>query len=321
MNSGRTLFLALFLLAIVAFASSARAFSGPFVLDRVAAVVNRDVITWAEFYRAMQFDYAPQMRSLSNEEKLKFLKQKEAGYLDKMIDMALQIQEAKKQNLEVSDKEIDEAIASIKKKYSMDDKAFAQALKAEGFSVDEYRRRLSEQILVSKVVTREVRDKLSVSPQEVQAYISKNGLRTASGDDEVLKLSQIFFQMPQDPAAKAAVEKKADEALGKVRSGGDFMTIARMYSQADPDIGVVKRGLLSGNMLSVLDKMKPGDVSKPFWTGQGLYIIKLDDRISSAHREELMAKVKKELMDADFEKAYKSWLRQLREDSYVEVRL
>ncbi|MDA8387871.1 MAG: SurA N-terminal domain-containing protein [Nitrospiraceae bacterium] len=309
-------------LACIFLLAPARAFSSTFLLDRVVAVVNAQAITLGEIYRAMRFDYAPELQSLSGDQKRLFLKGKEAPYLDKMIDMALQVQEAQRQHMKVSDQEIDQAIDSIKQKYKMDDKTFSSALKSEGLTMDEYRQRLSRQMLVSEVVTREVRDELHVGSSQVEAYMKKNGLWT-DNHSVFLKLDQVFFRMPEDPSRKAGIEKTAYEALKKIRSGADFMSVARVYSQAEPDVGIVKRDMLSGAMRSVLAGMKPGDVSKPFWTDQGLYILKLEDRVSSAQPGEkgVEEKVKKQLLEAAFQKAYESWLRRLKENAYVQVRL
>ena len=291
----------------------------PFVLDKVVAVVNNEVITWSELYQAMEFDYSSQISSLSAGAKRKFLKDHESGYLNKMIDMTLQVQEAKKQKMSVSGKEVDSAINSIKKKYSMDDGAFAEALKSEGLTLKQYRKRLSDQILVSEVVTREVREKISVSGAQVASYIKSKDL--TAGNLDTYKLAQIFFNTPEDPAQKQAIEKKADEALQKIRAGADFMTIAGKYSQSDPDIGVIKKDVLSTEMLAVISKMKIGDVSQPFWTGNGLYILKLEDESSGGSPMDLESDAKKELVEAKFEKNYQLWLKDLRERSYIEVRL
>ena len=291
----------------------------PFVLDKVVAVVNNEVITWSELYQAMEFDYSSQISSLSAGAKRKFLKDHESGYLNKMIDMTLQVQEAKKQKMSVSGKEVDSAINSIKKKYSMDDGAFAEALKSEGLTLKQYRKRLSDQILVSEVVTREVREKISVSGAQVASYIKSKDL--TAGNLDTYKLAQIFFNTPEDPAQKQAIEKKADEALQKIRAGADFMTIAGKYSQSDPDIGVIKKDVLSTEMLAVISKMKIGDVSQPFWTGNGLYILKLEDESSGGSPVDLESDAKKELVEAKFEKNYQLWLKDLRERSYIEVRL
>lgn len=290
-----------------------------FELDRVVAVVNKKVITWAELYRAMEFDYGQKMNFLSEDEKRKFLKENEKGYLDNMIDTSLQLQEADRLNMTVEPGEVREAINSIKHKYSMDDAAFAEALKKEGFTLDEYKKKLSEQILISKLVSKEVKDKINVSDSEVKKYIAEKGLDKAG--ESVYKLSQIFFPMPEKPEDKGQLEQKADEALRKVRSGDDFMTVASVYSQADPDLGMLKRDVLSDKFLSVIDKMKPGDVSDPFWTSQGLFIIKLQDRISPEDKDALMQKARKELTENKFEQVYKEWLKNLAEKSMVEIRL
>ena len=300
----------------------ARAFSSTeFLIDRVVAVVNSQAITLGEIYRAMRLDYAPELKSLSGPERRKFLKQKEAGYLNKMIDMALQVQEARRQHMKVTDQEIEQAIASIKQKYHLDDKTFSGALKTEGMTLNDYRQRLSRQMLVSQVVSKDVKSGLNVNQAQVEAYMRKNGLWTED-KGVFVKLAQIYFRLPEDPSRKAEIEKKADEALKKIRSGGDFMSVAKAYSQADPDIGIVKSGQLSSAMRSALDGMKPGDVSKPFWTDQGLYILKLEDRLSSSRTGEkgLEEKVKKQLLEADFQKAYKTWLRKLKENSYIVIR-
>ncbi len=291
----------------------------PFVLDKIVAVVNNQVITWSELYQAMEFDYSRQISSLSAQEKRKFLKAHEAAYLDKMIDMTLQVQEAKKLKMSVDSKELDDAISAIKKKYSMDDSAFAEALKSEGLTLKQYKKRLSDQILVSELVSKEVREKINVSGAQVADYLKSKGLEANGGDS--YKLAQIFFRMPQDPGQKKAIEKEADEALQKIHAGGHFMAVAKLYSEADPDIGVISKDMLSSDMIAIVARMKVGDVSKPFWTENGLYILKLEGESSSERPKDLESGVKKELVEAKFEKDYKLWLKGLRERSYVDIKL
>ena len=66
------------------------------VLDRIVAVVNNEAITWSELYGAMEVEPALKLRSLSEEEKLKVKKQNEASFLEALIDLKLQVQEAKR---------------------------------------------------------------------------------------------------------------------------------------------------------------------------------------------------------------------------------
>lgn len=291
----------------------------PFVLDKIVAVVNNQVITWSELYQAMEFDYSRQLSSLSGHDKRKFLKAHESAYLDKMVDMTLQVQEAKKLKMSVDSKELDDAISAIKKKYSMDDSAFAEALKSEGLTLKQYKKRLSDQILVSELVSREVRAKINISGAKATDYLKSKGLEANAGGS--YKLAQIFFRMPQDPGQKKEIENEAGEALQKIRAGGHFMAVAKTYSEADPNIGVISKDMLSSDMIAVISKMKVGDISKPFWTENGLYILKLEGESSSKSPEKLESYAKKELAEAKFEKEYKLWLKGLREKSYVDIKL
>ena len=91
------------------------------LLDRVVAVVNSEVINWSELYKMMEFESTDQMKALKEEDRMKVFKNNEPVFLEKLIDMRLQIQEAKRIGLDVSPDEIKEAIDNIKQKYSLSD--------------------------------------------------------------------------------------------------------------------------------------------------------------------------------------------------------
>src|SRR5664279_1598062 len=137
------------------------------LLDKVVAVVNQEVVTWSELYRSMEADASPQLKELKEEERGKIFRSNEAAYLETLINVRLQVQEAKNMGMSVSDDEVKEAVESIKKKYSMSDEEFKASLKKEGFAYEDYRKRLQDQILISKIVNQQVRGK--VIPVEADA--------------------------------------------------------------------------------------------------------------------------------------------------------
>jgi hypothetical protein len=146
----------------------------PILLDRVVAVVNKEVITWSELYKVMEFEATTQIKNLSEEERKKLFKESEAVFLENLIDMRLQLQEARSFGLEVTQDEIKETIENIQKKYSMTQTDFIESLKKEGLSIEDYQKRLSEQILINKVVNYQIRNKIDVSDAEVKRYIETN---------------------------------------------------------------------------------------------------------------------------------------------------
>lgn len=287
-------------------------------LDRVIAVVNKEVITWSELYKAMEFEYGQKINSMEEGEKRKFLDQNEEAYLNKMIEMSLQLQEAQKLGMSVEEQEVNSAIDSIKKKYSMDDDTFKNALKAEGFSLEDYRKRLGEQILIGKVVSREVKEKILVTDEEVQKFITVNGLKQ---EEETFHLWQVLFPRPDSDEGRPALEEKARGVRAKIEAGEDPVAVSEQVQAQGADLGVLTRDIVAGEFLSVLDKMKPGDCSEPFWTESGLVVLKLGEKTGGDSKAALYQKARRELMEKRFEMDFSAWVRQLRENSFIEIRI
>ena len=309
---------------MIAFLFSSAVANAAILLDRVVAVVNNEVITWSELYKMMDNDASEQMKALKEDERMKVYKKNESLFLDKLIDFRLQVQEARRIGMNVSPDEVKEAVENIKKKYSINDQVFEESLKKEGLSLEEYKKSLADQILVSQFINRQIKNKIVISNKEVNNYIAANKLSV--NDNEAFKLRQIFFKMPKDDADKKAVAEKADLVEQKLKSGEDFSKLAAEYSE-DPsgrsggDLGYVKRELLAKEFIDVLSRMKTGDVSQPFWTDRGLHIIKLDEREAPKTEEELRETVKEKLSEEQFTEIYKGMIKDLRQKARIEIRL
>jgi peptidyl-prolyl cis-trans isomerase SurA len=294
------------------------------LLDRVVAVVNQEVITWSELYRSMESDASPQVREMKDAEKRKVFKENEAAYLEALINLKLQLQEAKALGIDASDEEVKEGMENIKKKYGMDDSAFLDSLKKEGFTLDEYKRRLREQIVISKVVNQEIRNKIVVSEKDVKKYLEGN--KELAGGGAAYQISQIFFKNPKNEGEKKAVEEKAAEVLRKLKEGQPFAELAKEYSE-DPtgpsggNLGLVKKSQMMKEFVSALEAMKPGDVSAPFWTEGGLHIIKLGEVVAPKDQKEIQEDASTAVTNKIFAERYDAWIKALREKAYIETRL
>jgi peptidyl-prolyl cis-trans isomerase SurA len=315
------LILITFILFILSFPSASKA---AVLLDRVVAVVNKAVITWSELYKMMEYEATDQVKALKEEERMKVFRDSEAVFLEKLIDMRLQIQEAKRLGLDVTTDEVTEAIENIKKKYSLSDNALEESLKKEGLTFEEYKKRLSDQILISKLISQQIRNKIVVSDEEVKKYMETN--EKEFSDNEAFRLRQIFFRKPQNDVDKKIVEDKANLVIQKLKAGEDFSKLVKEYSE-DPsgrlggDVGVIKKSDLAKEFIDVLRTMKVGDFSIPFWTEKGLHIIKLEEKMSPESIDKVKENARKQLTENEFLERYRSWIRDLREKAHIEVRL
>jgi peptidyl-prolyl cis-trans isomerase SurA len=305
----------------LALASSAPATT--FLLDRIVAVVNSEVITWSELYRAMEAEASAPVKAMSEEERRKVFKENEAAFLETIINSRLQFQEAKSHGIKVSEDELKDAIEGIKKKYSMTDAAFQESLKAEGFTYDEYKKRLQEQIILSKLVNQVIRTKIIATDADVERFMADN--KEFSGVSERYRIRQIFFKKPKN-GDETSVQERAEAIYKRIMEGENFSDLARQNSE-DPskgvggDLGFIASGQLAPEFREALETMSPGEVSKPFVTSQGFHIIKLEEKAARKSAAEIREEARKALISRKFSEQYNAWMKSLREKSFIEIRL
>ncbi|MBI5848305.1 MAG: peptidylprolyl isomerase [Nitrospirae bacterium] len=295
-----------------------------FLLDRVVAVVNQDVITWSELYRFMEVDASPAVKALPEEERKKIFLNNETLFLESLIELRLQVQEAANSRVKVVGEEVKETIEGIKKKYGMTDSQFQDSLKSEGYTFEEYKRRLVDQLLQSKIVNQQVRSKVLVSDADVDNFMKENKDMSSSAGSYHIR--QIFFKKPKDPAERALVEEKALAVYAKAGQGQDFAELARLHSEdatrnSGGDLGYIEKGILGKEFLGALSAMKQGDVSKPFWSDRGMHILMLEETAAPRSAAELKEDAKIQLQEKLFNEKYKAWIKSLREKSFIDIRL
>ncbi|NOZ25451.1 MAG: hypothetical protein GXO94_05100 [Nitrospirae bacterium] len=297
--------------------------SSSILLDRVVAVVGRDVITWSELYKAMEFELGGKLAGLSPEEKKEQLKKYEKDFLRMLIDMKIQLNEARRLNIGVSKEDVESAIGRIRQKYGLSETAFLKALKKEGFSLEEYKKKVSEQITLSKLVNLEIRSKILVTEKEIDDYIEANS--DSIDLSEGYRVRHIFFPVGT-PEEKAAAERKADEVMKLLESGDPFEDLARRFSEGSDassggDLGVIKKNDLAPEFLKVIEGLKVGEHSTPFWSGRGLHIIKLEGVYRPDDEAALRKKVREILIEKKLRDALNDYIRSLRSKVFIEVKL
>ncbi|MCX8070571.1 MAG: SurA N-terminal domain-containing protein [Thermodesulfovibrionales bacterium] len=312
--------LSIFLIFIIFFLTSSNLESS-ILLDKVVAIVNKEVITWSDLYKTMEFEASDTVKSLPPQEKKKVFKENEHSFLETMIDMRLQLQEAEKRGMNVSKDDIKNAIEMIRTKYGMNKEDFEKALIQEGFTLKEYEKKLSEQMLLNKIVDQEVRSKIIISEGDIDKEISSK--RSIHKELEGYVISIITLPIE---TSKEDTEAKAQMIIDKLKAGESFVDLARQYSK-DPSarlgglIGFINKSDISAQFLKLLDGLKEKQFSEPFWNEKGLNIVLLNQKKEIKGEKELRESVRQKLIEEAYNKEYKSWLKSLRERAYVEIKI
>lgn len=294
------------------------------LLDRIVAIVNNDIITWSELRGTIEMEARMVLDGLEGEAREKKIQEIRKTFLNTLIDIKLQIQEAQKAGLSVGSAETESAIADIKKKYNLTEDAFIESLRAEGLDIDGYREKLSEQILISKVVRQEVSENIFISDSEVKEYYEahkEHYLRK-----ERVKIRQIFFTRREDDILKSEIETRAEEVSRRIQDGESFERLAREVSEDASreyggDLGYISRGSVLKEVEEMAFSLDIGEVSRPFWSSSGLHIVKLEDRVESSNTEEAKQKIKGILFEEVFQSKFEDWVKALREKAYIKILL
>ena len=288
--------------------------SGSVVVDRVVAVVNDDIITLSDLQR----EEALKKSEVVHNDRL---------VLEDMIDRKLQMAAAKRSGMDVTDKELADAVADIIKRNNMDMQQFGVALAKEGLTVEQYKAELREQITLSRLFNKYIRSNVNVDEAEARAFYQNNP-KTYSLPEEI-RVRQIFLTVPGDatPEQAAVIREKAQSVYARAQKGEDFIRLVREVSQGatasqDGDLGFIKRGDALPEIEEAARTLKPGDSSSPFLCAGGYNVIKLEEvRTPVRPFEKVKDEIMKTLYEQKVENTYRSWLQSLRGDSHIENRL
>ncbi|HKI63704.1 MAG TPA: peptidylprolyl isomerase [Burkholderiales bacterium] len=130
-------------------------------------------------------------------------------------------------------------------------------------------------------------------------------------------------------AVSQADAKRKLEGLREriVRGGADFAELARVHSEDGSaarggDLGWLYPGDTVPDFERAMDALKPGQISEPIKTPFGWHLIQvIERRTAGISPERLRLQARAALRERKSAEAYQEWLRQLRDETYVDIHL
>jgi peptidyl-prolyl cis-trans isomerase SurA len=297
--------------------------------DRVAAVVNNQVIPLSDIIKNKQ----PFMRSMSLQLGVippgKWPTEREL--LDELIVVYLLEQEAARREIKIDDRMVDASIEAIRKRNNLTPDKFIGQLARSGINYDDYRKMMKRQLLLSRLIDREVTSKIAMSEEDGQRYFKANrdaiedqfkklveSMAPPKPPEEELKpeiptheelhvggkirLRQIVLSIPANakPQVVKNVMEKAKRIHSEAMTGADFGQLAQKYSD-DPsakkggDLGWMDYKDLSPNIQKMVQHLKTGDIY-PVQARTAVIVFYLEDaKGRSTKRIPIPEKQRKEL--------------------------
>lgn len=288
------------------------------VVDRIAAVVNNEVITLSEV------DSQLPGPTVSQEERARLRRET----LDRLIEATLVSQEAARANITVTDQEVDAEMAAVREREKLSEEEFIRALAQEGLTLTEYRSRLRDNIRRAKVVSRMVRGSLTIPDARLREYYEQHKDRFTPPATLRLRLLLLPLDRDATDAERAVVRAEAQALRLQAVSGEPFEALVKAHSKGPAaeeggDLGTVRAGQLDPRFEAAVKGLKPGQVSPPVVLESGVALLQLVERSGGEPEpfEKVRDQIYRILYEEEFERALDGWIKELKTKAAIEVKL
>lgn len=298
-------------------------------VDRVAAVVNNDIIALSEVEQRAASELSKANSERDGEARAKLRKDALRRSVDVLIGEKLLEAAVKEFNIDVSDAEVDAGIDDVKKRNNIDGEQFETLLRNEGYTLDTYRQFMKKHLAKLKLINLKVRQKMKVTDEDLKGEYAK--MIKLDSDDAEVHARHILVSVPpkataeQVETARQKAVKLAQEARGpKV----DFAELAKKKSDGPSaadggDLGFFRRGVMVAEFERAVFKLEVGGVSEPVRTQYGWHVIKLEEKraVQPKPFEDVKEQLKDRLLREQMEKYTEQYVQELRQQAIVDVKL
>ncbi len=278
-------------------------------VDGIAALVEDDVILSSELGGAMlniRRQYAGKEDQLPPQNVL------EKQLLERLIIGKLQVIRAQETGVQVTDTEIDQAVARVAGGNKMTTEQLAAALEQDGLRLSDFRSTMRDEILTQKLRQRVAQSRSDVSESEIDILMASGQLKQGE-----IKLAQILVALPDNAnSEQLELAKRKIDGVKKLIDEGkmEFSAAAIRYSDAEQalDGGVIgwrRYDQIPGAFAEALAGLKPGEVTNAVRSQSGLHILKILEAKSDSQvmvtefsARHIMVKVDELTSDAQAEK-------------------
>lgn len=237
--------------------------------------------------------------------------------LQSTIDEKIKFQDAEKNGIKISDKDITASIANFEKSNNIPAGKLKDILKKENVKESVFREQMKSDLAWIRLIRRKMMADSELTQKEI---------------NEAIKRAEKDFSKPKYLVSEIVIQKDSannlQDLVANLRQDPRFELYAMQFSQSPSSssggkLGWVSQGQLPLTLEKALKKMKPGNISEPIKVGEDYYILKLEksfdptkDKPEIPNKEEMKKFLENKRME-DFSSRHLQYLRQ---QSVTEVR-
>jgi len=263
-------------------------------IDGIAAIVNEGVVLHSDVRAELAFLKA---QARTNGQTLPTDDVLETRVLERLIDQEIRRQRAQTLGVVVDATGVNRAVEQVARGNNMDALQFRQTLQQQGYDYDQFRRGIEQELLLQRLVERDVQPGVRVTPREIDDYVA--ALRDDAAEQTRYRVRHILVSVPASASdeARAEATERARDTVEQLRAGADFASLAAAVSDGaralqGGDLGYRTLKEVPSFLRAALSTLDIGDISEPLSSPDGLHIVRIDERQdgSGSQRSETRAR-------------------------------
>ena len=192
-----------------------------------------------------------------------------AKVIQSAIDEKLKLQEAERQGIEISDKEIDASIQNFEQNNKIPAGQLKSLLAKEGVSMKVFREQMKSDLAWIRVIRRQLMAAGNITDKEIEESINQSA-----------KDMMTPKYMVSEIVIKKENAKNLGDLVANLRRDPRFELYAAQFSESPSasnggNLGWLNKGQLAESLDNKVLAMKEGEVSDPIQIGNEFYILKL----------------------------------------------
>lgn len=227
-------------------------------VQRIAAVVNDEVISIFDLSERSRLALLSSNLPDTPEQRQRVAPQ----VLRILIDERLQLQEADRLNVRVSEREMANAISVIEENNNIPSGGLTDFAKANGLTVETVESQIRASAIWQKLISRRVLPTVEIGTEEIDSVLERISANRGQSEIRVAEIVLPIDNPTDEPEVRATAEQIAEQ----LRGGASFSAIARQFSQSATagrggDIGWVQEGQLDPAINDVVANLDAGQIS------------------------------------------------------------
>lgn len=242
------------------------------------------------------------------------MKQMKNVVIQELIAEKLMLEEAEKIGIKISDEDLNNKIAMMKKDAGED--TFYNALREKGVSYDDFRERTKEKMVILRFTSSLVNED-SITEEEIENYYKNSPVPFIKPKRVLMKIIEFATKESAEAIVKEMTDKKIEfDVMAKKLENDQRALIVTEYGWVNPE-------LFSSEIAEAVRDLKPGMSGGPYKGKRSFFLIKVkeEEKQGVAKIDDVRNDIRRVLFEQKKRAAVAHWVEQRKKESKIQINI